>query len=661
MLGARHPLGSSWVLAIALAFVPVSSDAQVTRIDISSRADVLGGRAFGLAGGYEKLSGTVHFALDPESAANQGIVDVALAPRNGSGRVEFAADLYVLKPKDPSRGNGAILFDVVNRGNKVAIRQFHRDARGSADPTAERDLGDGFLMEQGFTVVWIGWQFNLPPGPGVMRVDAPVATEAGKPIEGPVRYWWRTDEPTPTQSLDDLAGGRHYPVVNPGSDRHRLTVREGDLDEPRSIPRSSWTFSDDAAAIELPGGFEPGRLYEITYWARDPAVAGLGFAAVRDAISHLRHDSDLLGDIDAAYAFGNSQSGRFLRGFLHDGFNADLDGRIVFDGVIAHVSASIRDSFNQRFAQPGIAGPARFPFSDVVQTDPVTGQRGGLLDRATATRTVPKLFLVNTSNEYWTEWKAAAMVHTSIDGTRDLQPSENVRIYTIAGAQHGSGSFPPGPAGSTRYMRNVNDYNWALRALLVAMDAWHRNGSPPPESRHPMLADGTLVAFDALRFPTIPGVVTPKGATGTFRWDEGARAEEGIIDKIPPGRGAPFPVLLPQVDADGNELGGIRLPVIAVPLATNTGWNLRHPDTGGADQLARLSGSYLPFPKTASERRASGDPRLSIEERYASRSEYVGLVTEAALDLVDDGFVLAGDVPGIVRDAITQWEYAQTH
>ena len=632
-----------WILVTVFALFPVHALGQVTQVEIDSRIDILNGRPFGLAGAYEKLSGTVHFALDPEDPANQAIVGIELAPRNGDGLVEFSADLYVLKPKDANRGNGAILFDVVNRGSKVAVGLFNRAPR-SADPTTERELGDGFLMERGFTVVWVGWQFDVIAGGGRMKVEVPVATENGESIEGPVRYWFRTNAPTRVQSLDGPARGTDpYPVVDPGSNMHRLTVREGDLDEPRVIPRNSWSFSrlengipvGDANSIYLEDGFEPGMLYEIVYQSRDPHVAGLGYAGVRDAISYLRNDTDLLGEVEHVYAFGNSQSGRFLRGFLYEGFNSDLAGRTVFDGVIANVAAAVRSGFNRRFVQPSLAEPARFPFSDVVQTDPVTGQTDSLLRGASDAGTFPMLFLTNSSNEYWTEWKGAALVHTSIDGREDLDLGENVRVYTLAGAQHGPGSFPPGPLnGNTRYLRNTNDYSWALRALLVAMDRWHRDGTLPPESRHPNLTGETLVGYDGLKFPQIPNVDIPGGVTGAYRYEDGDRFSEGIIDRLPPGRGAAYPVLLPQVDDDGNELAGIRLPDIAVPLATYTGWNLRHPDTGAPTQLARLIGSYFPFPRTRAEREASGDPRLSIEERYASRSEYIGLVTASALELV---------------------------
>ena len=374
-------------------------------------------------------------------------------------------------------------------------------------------------MEHGYTVVWVGWQFDVVESAGQMRLEAPVPTENGRPIEGLVRYWFRTDTPTKVQSLDGPARGTiPYPVVDLASDVHRLTVREGILDERRLIRRRSWSFSrledgapvSDPKSIYLADGFEPGLLYEVVYRSRDPQVAGLGYAAVREAISHLRYETDLVGEIEHAYAFGASQSGRFLRGFLYEGFNADLRGRQVFDGVMAHIAGAVRSGFNRRFVQPSIVEPARFPFSNVEQTDPETGRTDGLLSRAAASGTVPKLILTNSSNEYWTEWKAAAMVHTSLDGRSDLHLGDNARLYTLAGTQHGPRSLPPAErGGSRRFLGNPNDYRWSIRALLVALDRWNRDGTPPAEGRYPRLADGTLVSFGELDFPHLPGVELP--------------------------------------------------------------------------------------------------------------------------------------------------------
>jgi hypothetical protein len=639
----------------------------VVGIDIQERRDVLDGRAFGVAGAYETVRGTITFALDPDDPSNAAIVDLQRAPRNENGLVQFRSDFYALKPKDPARGSRTIFFDVVNRGGKTVLGIFNHASR-SADPSTEADFGDGFLMRLGLTVVWVGWQFDVVDEPGRMRLESPTVTEGGRSIEGWARYWFRPSAPAHAYSLGGPARGTTpYAILEPASEEHSLTVREGILDQPREIPRDEWAFArveaeavvPDSGSLYLESGFMAGQLYELVYRAVDPRVAGLGYAAVREAISHFRYESDLLGDVESAYAFGNSQSGRFLRGFLHDGFNRSLDGRPVFDAVMANVAGAVRSGFNRRFVQPSIVEPARFPFSDVVQTDPVTGRTSGLLDRARASGTAPKLMLTNSSNEYWTEWKAAALVHVSVDGRQDLELGDDVRVYTFAGTQHGPGRLPPAsPNGVRRYLGNTNDHSWAMRALLVALDRWHRAGVRPPDSRHPRLDDGTLVPLERLSFPTIPGVDLPRSVVGTYRLDDGPRLSEGIIDVLPPVRGAPYPVLVPQVDGDGNELAGIRLPEVSVPLGANTGWNLRDPAIGAPSQLARLSGAHFPFARTQAQREATGDPRASIEERYPSRAHYMGLVTEAALELVAQGLLLDEDLPDIVERAGAHWDYA---
>jgi hypothetical protein len=334
--------------------------------------------------------------------------------------------------------------------------------------------------------------------------------------------------------------------------------------------------------------------------------------------------------------------------------------RAVFDGVFDLVAGGVRSGFNARFAQPSIVEPARFPFSDSEQRNPHTGVSDGLLARATKSGTAPKVIHLNTSNEYWTEWKAAAMVHTSVEGARDLDIPANVRIYTVVGAQHGPrAAFPPAPPSEpAQYLSNPNNYHWVLRGLVIALDRWVREGIPPPASRYPRLSDGSLVPFARLSFPPLPGVSTPREITGTFEVDSGPRWAHGIVDVLPPRRGPAYPVLVPRVDADGNEPCCLRLPEHAVPLATYTGWNLRHPRIGAPTELARLQGGYIPFPRTKADRAKSADPRASIEERYAGADEYVGRVSAVAQELLGEGYLLAEDVPAIAARAREHWGYA---
>ncbi len=648
----RARMTTLWLVSV-LALAPRAAYAEVTRVEIASHGDVLGGKAFGLAGPYEKIVGKVFFAVRPEHLGNRSIVDIDKAPRNARGHVEFAADLYILKPKDLARGNGVALFDVLNRGRKLLLGYLNRNTTSALDPNIETDFGDGFLMRQGFTLVWIGWQFDVPRGGGLMGLDAPIASDSGRPLAGPV-----TTTFTPTSASDDvvLSDIRRYGPVDPESLENRLTVREGFYAASRVVPREQWrfgrtvngTFVPDATSVSLRAGFQPGLTYELTYRAQAPVVAGLGFAALRDLAAALKYQPGAVVTAQYAYVFGASQSGRFLRDFLYQGFNVDEEGRKVFDGIIAHIAGAARGSFNERFAKPNsleFFTATRFPFLDAPQRDPSTDKTDGLLLR-TAEAVAPKIFYTNSSTEYWGGGRAAALIHTTLDGRQDARVPDNVRIYLLAGTQHSSGTFPPA-GGQGQQKANTNDYRWALRALLVAMDRWVREAAEPPASRHPRLADGTLTAHQRVAFPQIPGVRSPLTIPAGYRADlEGPAADHRL------------PLLVPQVDADGNERSGIRLPDVAVPLATYTGWNFRSLSVGAPAELLPLAGSYIPFAPTRVAREQTRDPRPSIEERYPSRAAYLGLVTEAALRLVQEGYVLAEDVPGLVNRAMQHWDYA---
>jgi hypothetical protein len=635
--------------------LPAGARAEVTRIDIESRADVLGGKPFGDAGPYEKVIGTVHFAVDPAHPRNQAVVDIDNAPRAADGRVIFSADLYVLQPKEAARRNGVALFDVLNRGRKNILRDFNR-APAVADPASEADFGDGFLMRRGFTLVWVGWQFDVPKRGGLMGLDAPVATDQGRPMTGRVSTTFVPNSADPTYPLDDLvryADTTRYPPLDPDSTESRLTVRDGYLAPPLEIPRSQWRFGrlrdgkivPDTSALFFEHGFEPGHIYELSYQAQNPPVAGLGFLALRDLAAAFKHQAIALAQARYTLGFGPSQDGRFLREFLYEGFNADEQGRPALDGVIAHIAGSARgNDFNARFARPnglGFFEASLFPFLDLPQRDPLTGKSDGLLMKLPA-EAQPKIFYTNSSGEYWGGGRAAALTHTTLDGREDARLPDNVRIYLFAGTQHVPGGYLASQ-GEGQQRPNPNEYAWAHRALLVAMERWVRTGAAPPASRHPRLADHTLVPRQDLDFPAIPGVRSPLAIPGGYRADL-----EG-----PPH---PLPMLVPQVDGDGNELAGIALPDVAVPLATYTGWNFRNPKIGRPTELLPLTGAYIPFPVTQAAREAAHDPRYSIEERYGSRARYQSLVTDRAANLVGEGYLLGEDLAPVVERALTRWD-----
>ncbi len=652
-----------------------SLQSAVTRIEVTSRTDLLSGQSFGLAGPYQKVRGTVHFAVDPSNPHNQVIGDVDKAPRNSSGLVEFSADLFMILPKDPERGNKTILFEVSNRGGKGLLPFFNR-AESSLDPSKGSELGDGFLLNHGFSLVWLGWQFDVPRQDGLMRLYAPQATERGRPITG----WVRSDFVLPQRSFDSsLADRNHiaYPVLDSASPDNVLTVRNGVLEPRITIPRAEWNFArleggreiPDPSRVYLRTGFEPGKIYEVVYRSQGPAVAGLGLAGVRDLISYFKHHSDSEVSASYAYGFGISQSGRFLRHFLYQGFNADEADQKVFDGILCHVAGGGRGSFNHRFAQPSRdAHPFSaffyptdiFPFADTEQVDPETGMKDGLLTHSLHPQVMPKIFYTNSSYEYW--GRAASLLHTSIDGKSDLPLLDNVRLYLFSGSQHGPAHFPPDYNSDLNYLgrqkANPNDFRWAMRALLLAMDRWVKNQTPPPPSRNPRIDDHTLVPMQELAFPALPGIQLPVRLHEAYRVDYGPAFRNGIIEFEPPRVGRAFPILVPQVDRDGNELAGIRLPEIAVPLATYTGWNLRDPRIGAPDELAGMAGSYIPFPQTRGQRDQAKDPRVSIEERYPCKAHYLGQIAEAAVQLMKEGYLLPEDLAPLLDRAEALWNFA---
>jgi hypothetical protein len=622
--------------AAALVVFTGVARAEVTRVDVARRLD-LG------TSGYEKIVGTIHFAVDPNDPRNRRIVDLDQAPVNAAGRVEFSSDLYILRPKAP-RGNGAALVDILNRGNKVVLNGFNRG--GSPDPATENDLGDRFLMRFGFTVVWVGWEFDLEDRPMTMKIHVPAAGAPGT-ITGIVRATFTAGAKTTEVTVAELA---HYEASAASGPDSRLTVRAqmlGGRGEP--IPRSRWRVAGHT--VTLDGGFEPGKTYEISYRAANPPIAGLGYAAVRDTAAWLKHQPDALAPVRFAYGYGSSQSGRFLRGFMYEGFNTDERDRQVFDGVMAHIAGASRLSLNERWAKPtglGVYTATAFPFADASLRDPVGGAQDGLLENARVGAHAPKVFYTNTPVEYWGTGRAAALVHTSPDGKTDLPLPDNVRVYFIAGTQHSPSRFPA-EVSNGQQIDNPIDYWWTLRALLLAMHKWVKDGAAPPPSVYPRLADGTLVPAASIAFPAIPGVASPRALTA------GTRIANPYL-KGGAGAGAPLPLLVPAVDEDGNERAGIRLPEVAVPLATYTGWNFRKPSIGAPDELVSLLGSQILFPTTRAARAAAGDPRRSIEERYRSEEDYLARVEQAADALVKAGYLLVDDEPRMLQRAGDQWE-----
>jgi hypothetical protein len=609
------------MLAVALFALALDLHARVVRLDVATRTD--------LPNGYEKITGRVTYALDPANPHNRIVADLDKAPRDEHGEVTFSGDMLILRPK--SGGNETLYLEVPNRGGLGSF------SNPEWDPS---------LFRRGYTMAWVAWQFDVRADPNLLHFTAPVA----RGIRGLVRSDFIVDAPQPSHTIAHeivapygheamrSVGGTGYPVADRGDRANVLTEREA-VDGPRRvIPRTKWRFTDDLT-IALDGNFVPGKIYELVYAAADPAVAGTGLAALRDFAAWARHDPTSMIPVKNVYALGISQTGRLLRHFVYDGFNADESGRQVFDGMIVYVAGGGRGNFNRRFAQPSRAmlspAPALdpvdvFPFTDLPATDPVTGRTEGLLDRATADKVVPKIFYINTSYEYWS--RGGSLIHTTPDGRSDVALPSTSRLYVMSGHSHFDGPFPPERATGAQELQNPMSYfDFTVHAAIDNMDAWVKKQTEPPPSRYPRIADGTLVPVDRLAMKN-----APRFAYAPYRFTN---------DPQPRVTGT-FPTLVPQTGADGNELAGLRMPFLTTPLATHTGWNLRDPRTGFATDRVSFAGSLFPFDKA------------TITERYPTRELYLGRFTADSLQLIKDRYVTAEDLYYLLDAASRLWEWS---
>ena len=612
------------------------ASAEVVRIDVRSREDF---------GTHERVIARVHYAVDPKLPANQGIADLAAAPRNADGKVEFAGDLLLFLPTRPASARGTVFLEVVNRGRDQSLGLMS-DARQRDLAPENWNLGDRFLLEQGFTVAFLGWQFDVQPGAG-LALTVPLA-----PVSGVVR----ASAVTVSRSGPGGAIGLTYCAADPLQPDATLTFRSVINGPANVLPRESWQFAPDGCSVRRPAGFDAG-LNEVIYRATGSPVAGLGLAAVRDFASYLKYGTAVttLRENPAlmrrVIGFGYSQSGRFLREFVRDGFNQDERGRAAFDGLMVASAGAGGGSFNHRFASPGQAGNSVLSIFRPVDLPPFTDD--GLLAKATATSVVPRIFYTFSSTEYWA--RAGSLTHTNENGTADAPLVSTSRLYFLTGTPHASGGLPPTPQ-QTRYALNFAEQRWVLRALLDDLDKWLSAGTEPPPSRYPTITRRQLVPREAVRFPKVPSLPFADYMPAVWRMDYGADySATRVITKEPPSLGDPYGVLVPQVNADGNDEGGIALPEVAVPLGTHTGWNVSSYPLSGLRYLAGLVGSFQPFARTKAEREQSGDSRPSIEERYANRQDYLQRVRRAAADLARERFLLQADVEGVVEQAEQTW------
>ena len=632
--------GQALCTAVVIALlITADAFAQITRIDLEVvESPALDGQSFGQAGQYERLRGVAHGEVDPSDPRNREIVNLENAPRNGSGRVEYSTTVEIYRPIDMTRWNRAIYYTVPNRGGALTVT--------SMKPA---------LLELGFALVRVGWQGDLAATDRNIAPFLPVAKNPdGSSIVGPALEEFIFDDADPV-SRADLT----YQAASLDPGQATLTVRRRQT-APRLTPDDlTWSYVNSREIqINRPAGFDGGAIYELVYRAKDPIVMGLGFAAMRDAISFFRYDStDGFGNANPlafdglpsiAIALGVSQSGRFLRDFLYQGFNEDVSGRIVFDGMHPNIAGSRKTFTNYQFGQPGrwqkqhedhLFPGDQFPFTYVTLTDPVSGRTDGLQEKCSASNTCPKIIHTDGEAEIWQA--RASLVVTDPLGAH-LELPENVRVYLIAGTQHGGGSGVHAATPNLGICQNLNNplaLAQTRLALSVALYEWVAKGIEPPPSRFPTVANRGLVQAGGADVPDIPGVRYSGSYNPLHLHDHRS---------VPPTQGDAYTVLVGKVDADGNMTEGIRHPNLAAPTGTHTGWNLRREGFAEGEQCAG-TGSFIPFATDRAARQASGDPRLSLEERYPNHKAYVSAVSDAADALVQDRLLLRRDADEIVE------------
>jgi hypothetical protein len=630
------------LLVLGTTSLAAVAQAEVVRFEVLSTANsALEGRTFGMHGAVEKITGRAKIAVDPADPRNAVIADIGLAPRGADGRVEAVTDVEILRPQDG--GNGTILMEAPNRGHKLMSILFDETAGADAASRLERaaDAGNGFLLSQGYTLVWVGWQGDIPAAPGTMRIEVPVL----RGITGLSREEFvfdKTDNPI-------KAPLTYAAAAIPGD--AKITVRAHPEDERQSPADLSFHFTGpQQIEITRPAGFDAGAIYELIYTAKDPLVLGLGFAGFRDVASFLRRatEGNPLGrPATHAYAHGVSQSGRYLRDFLYWGFNEDEHGRIVFDAINPHIPGTRRTYTNFRFAQTGrnpssqtdrLYPADQFPFTYAVTNDPISGRRDGLMLRCRLSNSCPKVIETDSEAEFFGSRGSLLVTDTS---GHQVELPPDVRAYMMAGHPHfSSPGALPSTVDTCVLPRNPLHAGAPMRALLVALDQWVREGIEPPASRYPMLAHGTLVPAEGL-YPEIPGLPYTGIHTPAYLVD---------FSQMPPATIASYPVLFPRMDPDGLAIDGIRLPVIEVPRATYTGWNPRA-EGFGAGALCTNQGAVVPFAATRAERIAAGDPRPSIEERYPTPEIYVEQVRKASERLVGERLLLPADAAATIAAA----------
>lgn len=657
---------NKWLILFFLASIIQVASGKVLSISIETRDTILHGKAWGAAGPYELIKGKVFFGTDPLIPQNRKVTDLEFAPVNAEGLVLSSADIEILKPLDTEKSKVA-LVEVSNRGGKFTPSYFLNGNGTWLDPESASTYGDGLLLEEGLTIIWVGWQFDLPDEKELLNFVTPtIHYPEGTPIIGQVRSDWTLDEATHNLGL----GHRTqigYPVYDPKSDLHVLTKRPGRNAERQQVPRDQWDFGrwengvvvTDDRSIYSKHGFEPGMIYELVYYSSKPVLVGLGLTAIRDIISYAKYDPASICPVDHGLAAGVSQTGRFLRQFLYQGFNLDEQGRKAFDGMMIITAGAGRGSFNHRFAQPSRDAHRYsaffyptdiFPFSGKMQIDPVTKNRDGLLIHLPEALQ-PRIMSINTGYEYW--GRSASLIHTDPSGRRDITPMENERIYHIASGQHFVNTFPPFATDRKAYVGNPLEFRPNYRALLIQLLSWVTRDQEPPRNTYPRIADKALVSPDDVRYPKMPAFTPGQQPQEPYRADYGPDWSRGIISNQPPILGEPFPVLVPQVDSNGNETGGIRNVELEVPLATYIPYSLRENMAGGNGEIADFRGKFIPF----SINPEPDEGRPAIRQLYEDKQDYLTKVRRYLETLAGERFILSRDLHRILERSRDYWNW----
>jgi len=659
-------VGIGCIVALQLAGGQAKAPAGVgiTKIVIAKRQAAFGGASFGSTGPYEFLTGTAYGELDPKAAMNAGIVNLEYAPVNARGHVEYSMDITILKPVDINKGNGRLVYDVLNRGHEKALSDLNLSENHSTPPAEVTDPATALLMKRGYTVAWSAWEAEdsaETSKPGLLKAKFPIAVRDGKPITGISREELTTVPPQPVFTL-----ALTYPAANLDPSAATLTVREREGDQRKPVAGSSWSYVDARhIRIAAPPGFDTEALYEFIYPATGAVVEGIAFASIRDFVLFLHYaDRDSTGQPNpvhpatpykAVLGLGVSQSGRLLRDMLYQDFNIDDSGRIVFDGIFSLVSGSRKTFTNAQFAQPGrftrqhedrLFPGADFPFTYATTTDPFSGKTDGILVKCTKSHSCPKIFHLDTDTEMWQG--RASLVVTDPSG-KPVSIPDNVRVY-IPGVPHESNDIVGSTLGTPergvcKELKNQLRYRYYARALFLALDQWVTEGVEPPPSRYPNLKDGTLVtmAEAAKLWPSIPGVPFSPAINKIRPLD--------YSHQPPTASGPEYPIFVERTNADGNPIGGIEPPEIAVPTGTYSGRNIRAEGFAEGD-LCSLYGSYIPFASTRKERLANHDSRLSLEERYQNQEDFTAKRKQAADRVVRERLLLPEDAATISAETL---------